>query len=133
MGGGRLRRFVALKFECPQKFESSLEFCSTGLPWVLLFEFSNFFDVSNFEPAHIRPERMTCFRGFEIQSGYNLAFDGSGAADLLLQQEAAVKQRFGGRRAAWNIDVDRLCAISRRGTMLARAPKRRRSVPRALA
>src|SRR5260370_11247425 len=34
------------------------------------------------------------------------ALDRAGAADLLLQQQHAVEQRFGGRRAARNVDVD---------------------------
>src|SRR5664279_3484084 len=35
-----------------------------------------------------------------------LAFDGSGAPDLLLQQQHAIEQRFRRRRAAGHVDVD---------------------------
>src|SRR5262252_5806451 len=40
------------------------------------------------------------------------ALDRAGAADLLLQQQHAVEQRFGGRRAAGNVDVDRHDAVA---------------------
>src|SRR5476651_1907058 len=41
-----------------------------------------------------------------------LAFDGSGAPDLLLQQHHAVKQRFRRRRAARHVDVDWYDAVA---------------------
>ena len=41
-----------------------------------------------------------------------LALDRSGAADLLLQQQHAVDQRFRGRRAAGHVDVDRHDAVA---------------------
>src|SRR5262249_13562784 len=40
------------------------------------------------------------------------ALDGAGAADLLLQQQHAVKQRLGGRRAARHVDIDRHDAVA---------------------
>src|SRR6266851_3868135 len=40
------------------------------------------------------------------------AGEGAGALDLFLQQQDAVEQRFGGRRAARDIDVDRHDAVA---------------------
>src|SRR5262249_16518190 len=40
------------------------------------------------------------------------ALDRAGAADLLLQQQHPVEQRFGGRRAAGNVDIDRYDAVA---------------------
>src|SRR5271157_353882 len=40
------------------------------------------------------------------------AFNRPGAPDLLLQHQDAVEQRFGGRRAARNVDVDRHDAVA---------------------
>src|SRR6266508_6283655 len=40
------------------------------------------------------------------------ALDGTGAADLLLQQQHAVEQRFGRRRTARYVDIDRNDAIA---------------------
>src|ERR1051325_8950885 len=37
---------------------------------------------------------------------YRLSLDGAGAADLLLQHQAAVQQGLGSRWAAWDVDVD---------------------------
>src|SRR5437764_1251748 len=41
-----------------------------------------------------------------------LPLDRSGAADLLLQQQYAVKQRLGGRRTARHVDIDRHDAVA---------------------
>src|SRR6185437_2429053 len=40
------------------------------------------------------------------------AINGAGAADFPLQQHDAVEKRFGGRRAARNVDVDRHDAVA---------------------
>src|SRR5215470_8116440 len=42
----------------------------------------------------------------------SLSFDGAGAADLLLQQQHAVEQRFRRRRTAGHVDIDRHDAVA---------------------
>src|SRR5580693_1902433 len=51
---------------------------------------------------------IVCPRASSLPSSIpkTLAFDGTGAPDLLLQQHDAVKQRFRRRRTAGHVDVD---------------------------
>src|SRR5262245_8661757 len=54
----------------------------------------------------------TCPRSSSVSMDAASALDRAGAADLLLQQQHAVKQRLRGRRTARHVDVDRHDAIA---------------------